>query len=270
MWKSCFFLIVSSILAFSVNSNASERAKPYMPTDGRTCFHAGPQSPRDIHEFKGINPSIWPEALTAEKMNLCNIHFHRFAEHRGPNFSKKLGKGVHQGYVCNKSNRKRLMNMHRDNAHGGCHDIAVGDTVEVHWVFTSCEVEPGQTLAACMNPNCKNPNLRVEARVFVLTEGQKDSLNFENYRVKGHHPKSLPVSKDMVTYLGSTTGPKFNNHTCSPWQVTWHVGSECLSLDKSSLDHWCENNVFGEKHAHGVRELVTSPSNLSKIELPTH
>ena len=68
-----------------------------------SCDRAGPQSPRDIENMAGSNPIIWPQALDAKNMNLCNIHFHRNAEHKGAEFSKLAGLGDHQGYVCNAS-----------------------------------------------------------------------------------------------------------------------------------------------------------------------
>lgn len=266
-FSSIFLLVGVSGAGFSAGPKHKDnvpRAKPYLPTDGGRCFHAGPQAPRDISIKIGQNPSVFPDALPHAQMNLCNIHFHRSAEHKGPGFSTLHGNGIHEGYICDGS--KPPLESQRKHEGDGCYDIGLGDTIEVHWVFTTCEVDPGKTLAACMNPNCQNPNLRVEARVFVLTEGVKGEFDFDEYRVKGHHPKHLPVAKNEVSYMGSTTGPKFTDKICSPYQVSWHVGTGCAPLKKSSLDKWCDKNVFGERHAHGVRKIVKDPRILSKIK----
>lgn len=57
----------------------------------------GPQSPRDIDNIKGSNPIVFSEAPAYEKMNLCNIHFHKYAEHKGGEFTKFAGPGDGQG-----------------------------------------------------------------------------------------------------------------------------------------------------------------------------
>ena len=68
-----------------------------------------------------------------------------------------------------------------------------------------------------------------------------------------------------VLYTGSTTGTSYNNHHCSPLQVTWDVKKTCDTLDIDDFSNWCSNNKYKDNHAHGVRELVTSEALLSKI-----
>jgi len=43
----------------------------------------GPQSPRDIDAIAGNNPRSFSAAPASAEMNLCNIHFHKNAEHKG-------------------------------------------------------------------------------------------------------------------------------------------------------------------------------------------
>ncbi|MEM7677993.1 MAG: delta-class carbonic anhydrase [Myxococcota bacterium] len=38
-------------------------------------------------------------------MNLCNIHFHKQAEHKGPGFSVFKGEGEFGGYACNDADK---------------------------------------------------------------------------------------------------------------------------------------------------------------------
>ncbi|SMF57913.1 delta-class carbonic anhydrase [Pseudobacteriovorax antillogorgiicola] len=229
-----------------------------------SCEGAGPQSPRDITIEKGSNSSRWAFAPEYKDMNLCNIHFHRFAEHKSPAFGRLGGEDENRGYIC-ENTRPKLKLSERSEDGKGCKGVIAGDTVEVHWVFSSCNVKPGATLNSCFNPKCKNPTLRVEARVFYLTDGKAGELDFANYDVKGNQPKSLPKSKELVRYLGSTTGPKYTEESCSPFQVSWSVGAECSPLSMASLDRWCENNVFKEDHAHGVRNIVRKEELLSPI-----
>jgi hypothetical protein len=68
-----------------------------------------------------------------------------------------------------------------------------------------------------------------------------------------------------VEFLGSTTGPSYNEKA-SPLQVSWSVRPEVAVVDINSVDDWCNDNVFDEDHAHGVRNLVTNPKLLSTIK----
>ena len=156
--------------------------------------------------------------------------------------------------------------------HAICKNIQPGDTVEVHWVHTSCNVTPGATLNACFSKNCTTPNLRVESQVFTLVN-DPTALNFAdldtaNGTIEGYHQaKSIPNNTGTpIEFLGSTTGTHYNNHNaCSPYQVTWGVRPKCTKLDINSLHTWCKNNIFGEDHPHGSRLLVTDPAFLSEI-----
>ena len=51
------------------------------------CLDAGPQTPRDISNPAGLNTVLFEMAPPASEMNLCNIHTHTNAEHKGPGFS---------------------------------------------------------------------------------------------------------------------------------------------------------------------------------------
>jgi hypothetical protein len=231
--------------------------------DPASCTKAGPQSPRDITKLGGTNPVTFAKAPPFTQMRLCDIHFHKFAEHRAPGYSDQAGEGDHKGYVCNgKTPPKEAAH---GSTSGGCAGIAIGDTIEVHWVFTSCNVEPGPTLASCFSSNCTNPELRVEARVFYLTDDGAAG-DFTDFVYKVGKIIALPAPRGAVEYLGSTTGEKYNNGTCSPYAVTWNVSPACTPLKFKTINDRCGNNVFKEDHAHGVRQLVTNPELLSRIK----
>lgn len=236
------------------------------------CSTAGPQTPRDITNLKGTNPVVFSEAPDYDEMNLCNIHFHKGAEHKGPEFNVKID-GKNSGFACQKS-KSLTQEQLKAPAKKICKNLEPGDTIEVHWVHTTCTTEPGEGLGSCLSKSCANPQLRVETQVFTLVN-DKNALNFMDFDLaskKGNYfqAKSIPVEEDgineAVEFLGSTTGPKFIDKVCSPLQVTWNVRPTCKLLDINSLHEWCGYNKFKENYAHGVRELVTDPKQLSTID----
>lgn len=245
------------------------------------CEGFGPQAPRDISMTAGTNPLSFTPAPAASTLNLCNIHTHTNAEHKGPGFSISAGDGEHGGYRCNESAEMRPTAAaepeaaHADGAaaeHSGFQGVKPGDTIEVHWVYTSCAAAPGKGLGACVTKACANPQIRVESQVFLVVD-DPSALKFSSFDYSGgktnglHQPRSLPLGTgDPVVFAGSTTGPSFSEEICSPFQVTWSVRPRCARLDINSLNAWANGgNVFKENHSHGVRQLVTAPELLSPI-----
>ena len=208
-------------------------------------------------------------------MNLCNIHFHKNAEHAGGEFSKYAGngngKGFKSGYLYSgsltKSESKPAKIEICPSHHGA---LLVGDTIEVHNVHTSAIVKPGPTLGSCLSDSIKNPQLRVEAQVYVLVN-DANALDFAQISavssVNGYYQAiATPTNTGKpVVYSGSTTGPSYNE-AGSPFQVTWSVKPKVAKVDINSVGKWCESNTFNEDHAHGVRNLVINPALLSKIK----
>lgn len=252
-------------------------------TEGRICTGFGPQSPRDITRQDGTNSVIFAPAPPASRMNLCNIHTHTQAEHKGPGYSIFAGTGQDGGWSCNETfsltNDELTMPppdtppaTPDEEPHGAFGGVMPGDTIEVHWVYTSCDVAPGEGLGACSSATCTNPQLRVESQVFLVVNDPK-ALNFADFdldrRRRGgfYQPKALPTDTgDPVVYAGSTTGPDYDEQKCSPYQVTWSVRPLCAKLDINSLFMWAkEGNVFHEAHSHGVRQILTPGALLSPI-----
>lgn len=256
MKKVGMALLVCAALVSNVH--ASEKAHE-IQHETNQCIGAGPQAPRDIDKTAGTNPVIFDMAPAREDMNLCNIHFHWNAEHKAAAYSTFVKDGVHSGWACQEPEAGRLEEEHAE--YNGCKGIAEGDTIEVHWVYTTCDtvsegIEPlGGGLNACMTTTCSNPELRVVAQVFLLEKNGE--LKFSDSPLS-HNDKT-------VVYTGSTTGPTFSNNHCSPFQVTWDVKTTCGTLDIDNFSNWCSNNKYNENHAHGVRELVTSEKLLSNI-----
>jgi carbonic anhydrase len=234
----------------------------------------GPQSPRDISVKTGKNTRLFGTAPAYQAMNLCNIHFHTNAEHKGGDFTKYAGNGDGKGggsgfvYSGNLSDAEKTK-LDADvcpSEHGGLNS---GDTIEVHYVHSSAQVSPGPTLGACLNENLANPQLRVEAQVFVLVN-TPNAADFTQFMQVGerngyHQALNIPAYTGFpIQYAGSTTGPAYNEKG-SPLQVSWSVRPKTIKVSTSSVGNWCKGNVFKEDHAHGVRNLVTDVNLLSKI-----
>ncbi len=238
------------------------------------CQGFGPQTPRDIDVKAGENTQRFSTVPHASEMNLCNIHFHNNAEHKAKDFSIYAGAGEDGhggGYQCGISKSLTVAELKAPKG-DICKGLEPGDTVEVHWVHSSCDVTPGKGLGSCLSDTCANPDLRVETQVFTLVNDASalnfNDLTYDGNQVNGlHQAKMLPTNTGKpVEFLGSTTGPSYNAQQCSPLQVAWSVRPQCAKLDINSLGEWCQGNVFEEDHAHGVRKLVVNPKLLSEIK----
>lgn len=234
----------------------------------------GPQSPRNIDSVAGTNKIEFGHAPAYSEMNLCNIHFHKNAEHAGGEYTKYAGngdgKGFKTGFVYSgeltASETKATANPVCPSKHGGLYS---GDTIELHYVHSSAQITPGPTLGACLSPSIKNPQLRVEGQVYVLVN-DKNALDFADltkHGMKGGYQQALGIPTDTgmpVVYSGSTTGPSYNE-AGSPLQVTWSMRPKVAKVNIDTVGKWCEGNAFKEDHAHGVRNLVTNLDLLSPI-----
>lgn len=235
----------------------------------------GPQSPRDLSSKDGSNKRIFNTAPAYQNMNLCNIHMHKNAEHRGGEFTQFAGFGDGHGYESGYKYSGKLSAAEATplaqqvckGDHGG---LSVGDTIEVHYVHSSAQVKPGATLGSCLSESLNNPQLRVEAQVFVLANDPR-ALDFEALTKTGEingYQQAVNIPKNTgvpIEYAGSTTGPTYNEKG-SPLQVSWSVYPKVLKVNAESVGKWCAGNVFKEDHAHGVRNLVKDPELLSTIK----
>lgn len=236
------------------------------------CTAAGPQTPRDITEKAGSNPDTFALAPASSRLNLCNIHFHTSAEHRGPGFLTPARGGAKDGWTCNEAAALTPAELAPSHGHG-CHGLKAGDTIEVHWVHSSCPVKPGKGLGSCLAGGCEKPVLRVEAQVFLVVNSRA-ALDFAAFDYSGaakeglHQAKALPSDTGTpVVFRGSTTGPSYDaDAKCSPLKATWSVRPACAKVDIETVHAWCEKNAFEENHAHGVRPIVTRAGLLDRIE----
>ncbi|MUK92930.1 hypothetical protein GNP80_10795 [Aliivibrio fischeri] len=250
----------------AVNDNiiTEQRAALAKNTNGKGF---GPQSPRDIDNLTGNNQRLFGLAPEYTQMNLCNIHFHKNAEHKGGEFTTYVGngdgKGNNTGYAYNgKLSKAELKPFNNKNS-----ALQSGDTIEVHYVHTTANVKPGPTLGACLSDSIGNPQLRVETQVYVLVN-DNSAQDFEyltEYTKKSGYYQAVNIPTNTgkpIQYAGSTTGPSYNEQG-SPLQVTWSVRPQVTKVNISSVAEWLAENDFEEDHAHGVRNLVTNPDLLS-------
>jgi len=241
-------------------------------TDGKGY---GPQSPRDLAVKKGTNKRVFVAAPPVTQMNLCNIHFHKNAEHKGGQFTTFVGRGDGHGFETGYKYSGKLSALESRplgaevcvGEHGG---LQAGDTVELHYVHSSAQVAPGATLSACLSEADANPQLRVEAQVIVLVNDPKaaDFNAMTTVREVNGYQQAINIPKNTGTpirYAGSTTGPSYNEKG-SPLQVSWNVHPKVVKVNAQSVGQWCKGNVFKEDHAHGVRNLVVNQKLLSSMK----
>ncbi len=273
-----FALLATSGVALAENNAnvgddviAAQRAALAANTDGAGF---GPQSPRDLSTLKGKNKRSFETAPVYTEMNLCNIHFHENAEHKGGQFTTFAGNGDGKGYGTGFKYDGQLTNAEKapfgrkvgSSTHG---DLEPGDTIELHYVHTTAQITPGPTLGSCLSDNIMNPQLRVETQVYVLVNDE-NAANFVELTAVGmvdgyHQALNIPTDTGApITYAGSTTGPSFNEKA-SPLQVSWSVRPEVKKVSIASLETWLAGNIFDENYAHGVRNLVVNPALISDI-----
>lgn len=234
----------------------------------------GPQAPRDLASSQGNNLRSFGRAPASAEMNLCNIHFHENAEHRGGQFTTFAGNGDGKGYgtgfkydgSLSDAELAPLAQPVGSSDHG---DLEPGDTIEIHFVFSSAQITPGPSLGACISKSIANPQLRVEAVVAVLVNDPQaaDFQDMAKVEKIGDLYQAVNIPADLgtpVSYSGSTTGPSYNEKG-SPFQVSWNVRPNVVKLDINSVGAWLSDNQFDEKYAHGVRNLVVNPDLLSPI-----
>lgn len=250
----------------------SQRAELALNTKGKGF---GPQSPRDIDSLTGSNTRVFQPAPAYTAMNLCNIHFHKNAEHKGGEFTTYAGNGdghgYHSGYRYNGALSEAELAPYAGSVGSEKHGkLASGDTIEVHYVHSTAQVVPGETLGACLSDSIMNPQLRVETQVYVLVN-DNNALNFVELTAHGEkngYQQALNIPTNTgapVQYTGSTTGPS-HNEKGSPLQVSWSVRPKVAKVNIASVGKWLESNTFNEDHAHGVRNLVINPELLSEIK----
>ncbi|MCP4320270.1 MAG: hypothetical protein GY787_00105, partial [Alteromonadales bacterium] len=176
---------------------AEQRAQLAENTKGKGF---GPQAPRDIDSIKGNNQRLFGDAPAYTSMNLCNIHFHKNAEHKGGEFAKYAGNGDGHGYnsgyvYSGKLTKAELTPLKKEIGASKHGSLYPGDTIEVHYVHSTAQVKPGPTLGSCLDESIGNPQLRVETQVYVLVN-DNNALDFAQLTAlgkKGGYQQALNI-----------------------------------------------------------------------------
>ncbi len=272
---------ITPVVADQFIGNLNERSDKAMQ-EQRTLLaqsvigkDAGAQSPRDIDNKVGSNTKATTTAPASKDMYLCDIHFHKSAEHKGGEFTKYAGNGDEEGFgggyqYSGTLSEAELAKYSIETEHNPLYS---GDTIEVHYVYASnpkATLEHG--LGSCLVGYTAGtqPLLRVESQVYVLVNDAKAADFTELNKVSnvsGHNQaENIPnTTGTPVVYEGSTTGPGYNE-TFSPYQVTWSVRPKVEKVNIATVKDWFEHNQFEEEHAHGVRNLVINPQLLSEMK----
>lgn len=249
---------------------AEQRAALAAATEGKGY---GPQAPRDLNAHEGTNHRAFGAAPAASEMTLCDIHFHENAEHKGGEFTTYAGNGDGHGTdtgfkydgALSAAELAPVGHPIGESEHG---DLEPGDTIEIHFVYSTAKATLGHGLGTCLTDAIGNPQLRVESVVAVLVnDGGEDFSEMTHIETLGGLNQLPNLPSDLgtpVVYDGSTTGPGYNEKG-SPYQVTWSVRPDVAKLDINSVEAWLQDNPFDEDHAHGVRNLVVNPALLSPI-----
>lgn len=255
---------------------ANQRAVLAASLDGTE----GAQSPRDIDSLTGNNTKTTITADPFTLMNLCDIHFHKSAEHKGGEFTKYAengnGEGYGSGYEYNDRDKLTAAELApytfiEQSEHNPLYS---GDTIEAHYVYSdNAGAYLGNGLGTCLGtaPAGTQPSLLVESEVYVLvndtTAQDFNVLNKITTEANGFHQAASipdPTGTRAVHYEGSTTGPSYDEKV-SPYQVSWVVRKHVTKVNIATVETWLEHNDFNETHAHGVRNLVINPALLSQI-----
>lgn len=235
----------------------------------------GPQAPRDIGSAAGTNPVTFEVAPAYTEMNLCNIHFHEAAEHRGGEYTTYAGngdgEGLGTGYLYNGDLTDAELAEYDQEV--GSHDgesLEPGDTIEIHYVHSTDSIVPGPTLGSCLASDDSSPQLRVEAQVFVLVNDDSAASLVDLTAIEQvndlYQAVNIPNNTGTpVNYAGSTTGPSYNE-VGSPFMVSWSVRPQVMKVSISSVEAWLADNQFDETYAHAVRNLVLNERLLSPID----
>ena len=230
---------------------------PPSPPGTVSCLVAEPQSPRDVSSdyFGQLKPrSDALEFEDVKRLVQVNTHFHGPAEHRSEG-EYDGRRHDEEGFHCDKLEASLSPMQRRPFEFRHCKDVKVGSTYELHWVYSSGGVTIGEGLGGAFDRQA-NPNIIVQSQVYVVVN---------DHRYNAHdlvHGWNETLATNKVRYLGSTTGPSFNNVNCSPNEVTWHVDQKCQLISAYSLDQLCkelaeEYGAEEDTRAEEPRKLVT-------------
>ena len=239
-------------------------ATPTTKSSALACANAQPQSPKDVSSSytAGTATPTTPGSVqtTIGSLGKANVHFHLHAEHKSAGeYDTPTTEAGKYGYDCGTLEGSLTTAQKAAYAWEYCKETEVGETYEIHWVYSS---GAGSTISDGLGGAFtyqNNPFVVVRAQVFVITNDSADDLPSGADLFDGWRSDSIT---DAVAYLGSTTGTSYNNtDTCSPYSVTWQVDRKCQRISAKSFDAMCKtmkstHGMDDDLHPHSSRMLV--------------
>ena len=232
------------------------------------CRDAREQAPIDVSATAAMGAmasETWKRAMVNDVrgMVLVNVHFHVPAEHRseGEYSTREVSE---TGFSCDEDATPRTDGEASSDAFAHCENVALGDTVELHWVYSTggergAEISDGLGSAFATQ---RNPLIVVRAQVFRVTNGGDGAYDDDAKSLLSGWNASIVT--DALQYIGSTTGSKYDSiDKCSPYAVTWHVDRKCHDISARKIDEMCGEmkrtySMTEDIRAHESRELVPS------------
>ena len=292
-------VLVLVVVAFLIDAGLTLERKERDPDDcgvaraeemAHLCATAEVQSPRNVSAGyrAGALSGRVPPVLNFSEMTLVNTHFQLGAEHfsageydvapASSGWGFHYGADVAPGYFCREPGPELGSPASAAFDWQHCEDVAVGNTYELHWVFSTAGGADARARAVALGPGldgafgrATNPAVGVQAVVYrVVNDGTAA------HDVAGLLYPQMDYAAgagDVVAYLGSTTGGGYDNDFCSPYQVSWHVDRRCRLVAAASLDAMCKamKEDFGmeaDARPHASRALVEDALSATKAYSP--
>ncbi|GMI00006.1 hypothetical protein TrST_g6185 [Triparma strigata] len=228
----------------------------------RPCNVARPQAPRDLSTdssglvVEGSN-SITPMKASPPSWALqpsmfhVNTHFHEGSEHKSDSYY--IERPGENGFWCPIDVPVDQMEKY---VFQYCTGVEVGGTYEFHWVHSSGGTVFGAGLGNAFSL-VNNPSVQVWAQtILVVNTPVASDSDFSIDSPSMNDREFIPVS----SYIGSTTGGSYNNELCSPYEVSWTVDTDCVTVSAKQLDEVCkdliERGLEADAHPHKTRKLV--------------
>mmetsp|Transcript_37953 Transcript_37953/g.77654 ORF Transcript_37953/g.77654 Transcript_37953/m.77654 type:complete len:299 (+) Transcript_37953:48-944(+) len=237
------------------------------------CQDAEPQAPRDV------SPGYIGERITRyepygsdqiDRFEQVNIHWHLGAEHRMENAYDRrspewasyvtvpdenhVSQPVVPGLWCPTDGIDDAKLDESSFSFTYCKAAQVGGTYEFHWVFSTGgpgrlqedgdEGQLGITAGlggAFTRTNNADVIVRAQICLIVNDPSLNDYVDAKNRTFLEQWQQ--PPAGSAVRYVGSTTGPSYDDEVCSPVEVNWHVDQRCCILSAQAMDNLCKDMI---------------------------
>ncbi|GMH78665.1 hypothetical protein TL16_g07892 [Triparma laevis f. inornata] len=154
-----------------------------------------------------------------------------------------------------------MMALHPDLIKPPSMDVHVGHTYEFHWVHCTGGTGLSPGLGGAFEL-VNNPSVLVCGQPVVVInrvpnyDPSLSTFSITSPEYGGRTEGTVPLK----TYIGSTTGPSYNNEVCSPYEVSRTVDLACTEITAEAMDMVCKEMIDAglqvDTHPHKSRMLV--------------